>query len=228
MKDITIADTLAHEQLARDEQSVGVFFAAFAVQYLLHKDMLQNKMTKPNFIKLFGDFSLTASQRIFIKEIIGKKEFQKVVEEMQNLLLEALSLNPKQALPHLLYLSRIPKSFLIRQVFKHSDQILPKYDFIDKLIVKDIRELDFSALKNNMWTLPSEQQLLVLVKLFIELGDDKMDKKRKTVIDSFTENLARWKIEMKKHTDNDGILNSANITTLTLFVDNYYATEELI
>lgn len=226
MTEITRADTLAHEQLARDEQSVGVFFAAFAIQYLLHKDMLQNKMTKPGFLKLFGDVSLSASQRILIKEIIAKKEFSKVVDEIQNLLLESLSANPKQPLPHALYLSRIQKSFLIRQIFRHSSQVLPKYEFIDKVLVKDIRQLNFKELNNNMWTLPADQQVLVLVRLFIELGDDGIAIKRKTLIESFTENLARWKVEMKKHTDNDGILNSANITMLTSFIDNYFAEEE--
>lgn len=225
MTETTSTDTLAQERMAKDEQSVGVFFAAFAIQYLLHKDMLQNKMNKPNFLKIFGDFSLSVSQRMLVKELIAKKQFLKIVEEIQNLYLEVLSSNPKQQYPHLLYFSRIQKGFLLKQIFGHVEQPLPKYDFINKIIVKDIRELNFEELNNCIWALPVEQQILVISRIFVELGDDNMEKKRKTIVDSFSENLARWKVEMKKHTDNDGILNSPNITMLTSFVDNYYTEE---
>lgn len=40
MTETTSTDTLAQERMAKDEQSVGVFFAAFAIQYLLHKDIV--------------------------------------------------------------------------------------------------------------------------------------------------------------------------------------------
>lgn len=223
MTETTKADTLAHEQIAKEEQAVGVFFAAFAVQYLLHKDMLQNKMTKPNFLKIFGDMSLSASQRMFVKELIARKPFNKVVQEMQNLYIEVLSANSKQVFPHVLFFSRIQKGFLIRQIFQHSDQVLPKYEFVGKILVKDVRELNFDELNNSLWTLPVEQQILVISRIFVELGDDNMEKKRKNIIDSFSENIARWKIEMKKHTDDDAILNSPNIVMLTSFVDNYYS-----
>ena len=46
-------NTLAHELSARDEQFVGIFFAAFAIQYYLHKEMLSVKMTAPIFLDFF-------------------------------------------------------------------------------------------------------------------------------------------------------------------------------
>lgn len=224
MIEYTKADTIAHEQMAKDEQHIGEFFASFAIQYLLHKDMLQNKLTAPKFLKHFGDISISASQRILIKEIISSKELVKVTDELQNILLESLAPNSKSQRPDLIFLSRIQKAFLIRQIFKHSSTVLPKYEFIEQFINKDIRKLDLKSLYKQMWALSVEQQIIILCRIFASLEQDGMDSKRKTIIDSFSENLTRWKKAMQAP-EYEGILNSPNIVTLSSFIKNFHDPE---
>lgn len=228
MIEITKADTVAQEKMAQDEQNIGVFFAAFAIQYLLHKDMLQNILAAPKFLKHFGDITLSASQRIFIKEIIRTKDSDgaRIVDELQGTILESMSAKAKYPRPDLFFLSRIQKDFLIKQIFAHSPQeTLPKYAFIDKFVTSNIREVDLKKLINTMWVLSVEQQILILCRIFVALGNDGNEKNRKTIIDSFSENLDKWKQAMSKP-PYDILLTTPNIITMTAFISQYNATED--
>lgn len=227
MIETTKADTVAHEKMAQDEQNIGVFFAAFAIQYLLHKDMLQNILTAPKFLKHFGDFTLSASQRIFIKEIIRSKESEtaRIVDEMQAAILESMSAKSKYQRPDLFFLSRIQKDFLIKQIFAHSsEEVTPKYEFVEKLLTSNIREINLKNIINTMWILSVEQQILILSRIFVSLSDDGNPKKRKTVIDSFSENLDKWKQAMSKP-PHDVLINTPNIVTMTSFIAQYHSEE---
>lgn len=181
-------NTLAHELLARDEQFVGIFFAAFAIQYYLHKDMLAKKINPPVFLDFFKDIELYASQRVFIKNIISNKKYKLICEEVQNLLIE-YNINQEKR-PYEIFLSRMNKAFLIRQIFKHSNQILEKYRFIGNFINKEINEIDYKILYEKMWHLPIEQQLLICVCIFSKLQDS-FESKKKSIGSSFLENTKR-------------------------------------
>lgn len=188
--------TVAHELVARDEQIVGVFFSAFAIQYFLHKDMLSNKLNAPNFLNIFADIETYATQRMFVKNIIGNKKYAKVIEELQSVFLEFCTNPVKNSQPYLLFLSRINKAFLIRQVFQHSDQILEKYQFIEDFLNKE--EVDLDKLNTKMWHLPVEQQLLIIARIYSTIHDD-YDDKKKTVINSYKENVQRLIDESNKN-----------------------------
>ena len=181
-------NTLAHELLARDEQFVGIFFAAFAIQYYLHKDMLSKKLNPPVFLDFFKDIELYASQRVFIKNMVSNKKYKPICEEIQNLLMEYNTNQDRR--PYDIFLSRMNKSFLIRQIFKHSDQVLEKYRFIGNFINKDINEIDYRELYEKMWHLPVEQQLLICVCIFSKLHDN-FESKKKSIGSSFLENTKR-------------------------------------
>ncbi|NCQ51814.1 hypothetical protein GW796_07965 [archaeon] len=192
----TTNGSLAHELVARDEQIIGVFFTAFAIQYFLHKDMLHNKITPPTFITLFSDVETYATQRMFIKNLISDKKYVKIIEEMQSLFLEFCSNTSKNPQPYLLFLSRINKAFLIRQVFNHSDQILEKYQFIDDFLNKD--QIDMEKLNTKMWHFPVEQQILILARIYSTILDGYANKK-KTILKSYKENLQRLIDEVNKN-----------------------------
>lgn len=210
MNETTSTNTLAHEMIARDEQFVGIFFACFAIQYYLHKDMLQNKLTAPSFLKFFGDIEVYASQRVFIKNIIANKKYSKVIEEMQSLFLECSADPIKHPNPHSLFLSRLNKAFLIRQIFHHSDQVLEKYKFIETFLGKDIASLNIDELHSKMWHLPVEQQLLILVRIFSQIRDG-YDNKKKNIMASFAENLLRLKEEIKRNPERHSALQGSNL-----------------
>lgn len=229
MIETTKANTAAQDRMAQDEQNIGVFFASFAIQYLLHRDMLQNILSTPQFLKHFGDVSISASQRIFVKEIIRAKdnETSRIVEELQFTLLESMSTKSKNPRPDLFFLSRIQKDFFIKQIFKHTDDIMPKYEFIDKFVTSNIREIDLKTLVNSMWVLSVEQQILILCRIFVALGEDGMPGKRKTIIDSFSENLDKWKIAMSKP-PHDVLINTPNIVTMGGFIDKYHSDDDVL
>lgn len=184
--------TLAHELVAREEKNVELFFAAFAIQYYMHKDMLINNLNPPTFIKFFGDMELYASQRVFINNLINNKKYKNVVERMEKLLLE-YNVNSNR-LPYESYLNSINKAFLIRQIFEHTDQTLAKYVFIKDFINKDIADIDLDALDLKMGSLPVEQKILILVRIFIQLKDT-FENKKKEIMESFIENIRRKKDE---------------------------------
>lgn len=207
-------NTLAHELLARDEQFVGIFFAAFAIQYYLHRDMLNIKIREPQFLDLFKDIELYASQRVFIKNIISNKKYKGICEEMHSYLLEYNQNQEKR--PYDIFLSRINKGFLIRQIFKHTDQVLEKYRFVGNFINKDISQLDQDDLFNKMWHLPVEQQLLVCVCIFSKLSDN-FENKKKPLGQSFVENSQR----LKEAFSTMGKQNSIEFANLELFIRHF-------
>lgn len=185
-------NTLAHEIILKEEQNIGIFFAAFAIQFYFNKEMMSSKVYKPSFLRLFSDIDIYASQRVFVKNIITNKNYSKVVNALENLFLEYSGDDAK--MPYLLMLSRINKGFLIRQIFSQTDQILSKYEFISDFIGKDISQLDFDVLHEKMQFLPEEQQILILSRLFILMRDGFEDRK-KTLKASFAENIIRMKHE---------------------------------
>lgn len=185
-------NTLAHEIILKEEQNIGIFFAAFAIQFYFNKEMMTNKVYKPSFLRLFSDIDIYASQRVFVKNIITNKRYNKVVRTIENLFLEYTGDDSK--MPYLLMLSRLNKGFLIRQIFAQTDQILSKYEFINDFVDKDIAQLDFNTLHDKMQFLPEEQQILILARLFILMRDGFEDRK-KTLKASFAENIIRMKHE---------------------------------
>ena len=188
----TSSNTLAHEMIAREEQNIGLFFTAFAIQFYMSREMLRKKLNKPAFILFFGDMEIYASQRVLIKNIITSHHFKKVIEDMDFIFHEHNE-KPDQ-LPHEIFLSRINKGFLIRQIFKQTDQILSKYHFIDKYVGKEISMLDLDELKKDMEAFPVEQQILVLARIFIQMKDN-FENKKKSIHKSFIENIKRTKDE---------------------------------
>jgi hypothetical protein len=189
----TSASTLAHELIAKEEQNIGIFFAAFAIQYYFHKEILKQKIAEPVFVKFFGDIDLYASQRVLIKNIINNRHYRPICEELEKYFMEYNSNDEK--LPHNIFLGRVNKAFLIRQIFKHTDQVLSKYNFIEKYIGQDIAHLNLDDLYADMNGIQIEQQILVLVRIFIHMKDG-FENKKKTLLDSFIENIKRTREDL--------------------------------
>lgn len=185
-------NTLAHELVAREEKSVEIFFAAFAIQYYMHKDMLVNPLNPPAFIKFFGDIEIYASQRVFINNIINNKKYKPVLAKIEKLLLE-YNINSTR-LPYQSYLNSINKAFLIRQIFEHTDQTLSKYGFIKDFLNKDLIDIDLDLLDEKTINFPVEQKILILVRIFVQLKDN-FENKKKEIMESFLENIKRKKEE---------------------------------
>lgn len=200
--------TVAHELVARDEQIVGVFFSAFAIQYFLHKDMLNNKLISPNFLNIFADIETYATQRMFIKNLIGNKKYSKVIEDLQSIFLEYCANPTKNSQPYLLFLSRINKAFLIRQVFQHSDQVLEKYQFIQDFLGQE--QIDFDKLNTKMWHFPAEQQILILARIYSTIHDE-YEEKKKTIMNSYKENVQRLIEEVNKHPSRYQVIQVNNL-----------------
>lgn len=189
------SNTLAHELVAREEQNVGIFFAAFAIQYYLTKEMLHYNLHKPGFLVFVGDIELYASQRVFIKNIILNTKYQHLISKMEFILLEHNAHAEK--LPHEILLSKFNKAFLIRQIFKQTDQVLPKYSFIDKYLGINIIDLDLDELYISMEDLTIEQQVLVLTRIFSQLTDS-FEGKKKSIYSSFIGNIKSIRQELIK------------------------------
>ncbi len=206
--------TVAHELVARDEQIIGNFFAALAIQYFLHKDMLNNKLVPPSFITIFSDVETFATQRMFIKNLIGNSKYIKVIEEVQSLYLEYCSNPRKNPQPFLLFLSRINKAFLIRQIFNHSDQILDKYQFVEDFLGQP--QIDLDKLNAKMWHFPVEQQILILARIYSTTNDSYEDKK-KTILNSYKENVQRLITEVNRNPNRYQVIQ---VNNLKLFVQD--------
>jgi len=200
--------TVAHELVTRDEQIVGMFFSAFAIQYFLHKDMLNNKLIPPNFLNICADIETYATQRMFIKNLIGNKKYSKVIEDLQSIFLEYCANPTKNSQPYLLFLSRINKAFLIRQVFQHSDQILEKYQFIQEFLGQE--QVDLDKLNTKMWHFPVEQQILILARIYSTIHDEYEDKK-KTIMNSYKENVQRLIEEVNKNPNRYQVIQVNNL-----------------
>ena len=208
-------NTLAHEQLARDEQFVGVFFAAFAIQYANKKDSsVEFKNIK--FLNLFKDIELYISQRSFIKTMIETKQFNPICAELIRLIDRPEKM---EKTPYDYFLSTINKTnkgFLIRQIFSHTDQVLEKYRFISDFVNKDISQIDFEDLYKKMWHIPVEQQILVCVCIFSKIKDS-FESKKKTIGFSYSEKTN------KINTKNNSLKNEQYVSIFfAAFVIQYY------
>lgn len=209
-------NTLAHEQLARDEQFVGIFFAAFAIQYSSEQN--DNTSLKDiKFLDMFKDIELYVSQRVFIKSIIHTKPYKPVCEELYKLIVD--NEQRKGQNPYDYFLSKIDKSnkhFLIRQIFNHTDQVLEKYRFINDFVNKDVTKIDMEALYKKMWHFPVEQQILVCVYLFSKINDN-FESEKKSIGISYNEKAVQLDTKDSYQKDEDfvGVFFSA-------FVIQYY------
>lgn len=211
----TSITTLAHELVARDEQYVGLFFASVAIQYYLHKDMLNSKVNAPYFVKFFIDIETYASQRAFINNIINDSKYIKIIDCMKGLFLTCDKSKEKHSYD--IFLTSINKSFLIRQIFNHTDQVLDKYKFIDKFITKDVTNINMEELYSKLSPLPVEQQILVLTRIFSSLKDEIVGKK-KTILDSFGENIGRMQAEIRRNPARFTAIEVNNLISFGKFV----------
>lgn len=207
-------NTLAHELVAREEKSVEIFFAAFAIQYYVHKDMLANSLNPPGFIKFFGDIEIYASQRVFINNLINNKRYKPVLLKMEKLFLDYNINNTR--LPYQAYLNSFNKAFLIRQIFEHTDQTLSKYSFMKDFIDKDIIDINLDTLDERMAHLPVEQKILILVRIFVQLKDS-FENKKKEIMESFIENIKRKKDELSSKNK----VGTVEYTNLVSFLEKF-------
>lgn len=211
----TGASTLAHELVAREEQNIGTFFSAFAIQFYMCKEMLKYKLVKPNFIHNFSDVNLYASQRVLIKNFITNPLYRDLAIEIEDLLVQHNNNLSKP--PHEIFLSNINKAFLIRQIFKQTDQVLPKYKFIEDFIGLDISQLDINKLGQHLQTLPVGDQILVVSRIFSQMKDS-FESKKKTVLTSFIENIKRTRQEYIQKNKAVG----QDYNTLEMFYNSFY------
>ena len=149
-----------------------------------------------------------ASQRIFIKELIHNEKFAKVIGELQILFLEYCSNPKKNPQPYQSFLARINKSFLIRQIFNHSNQVLEKYAFIEDFLGK--QQVDLDRLNAKMWHFPIEQQILILARVYASVTDG-LTNKIKTIGDSYKENVTRFVSEVNKFPNKYQIVQVENL-----------------
>lgn len=187
--------TLAHELIALEEQNIGIFFAAFAIQFYMNKEMLKRNLNNPPFLIYFGDVEIYASQRVLVKNIINNNAYRLICEKIALTLYDENMYGDKQA--HELFLGSIhnaKKAFFIRQIFKQTDQILQKYEFIEDFIHLDIVQLDVGQLYQQLALLPIEEQILILARIFSKMRDG-FDNKKKTILESFIENIRRTHTE---------------------------------
>ncbi len=218
---ISNGTNFSHEALAQDEQSIGVFFAAFSVQVLFQVKLLQFKLKEPKFLDLFNDIVLFASQRIFINKLLHDEKYKLITQYIRDLI-RRNSIDPKiTKQPYILFLSELNnKSFLIRQIFGHSSQVLPKYTFINKYLEIDITKVNIDMLFREMENLSIEEQVLCLSRIFIKLQDQYVDK-QKTIKQSFEENLKRTKEELINNQESRKNVNMKNIDMLEEFYKNW-------
>ena len=215
----TQTEEIVQELLVRDERLVSVFFSAIAIQYFLHKDMLNNKLIPPNFISINGDVETCATQRMFIKELIHNKKYGKLMEELQLIYLEYVRDPKKYPQPYILFLSRINKSLLIRQIFSHAG-IIDKYSFIEDFY--GVENIDIEKLNSKMWHFPIEQQILILARVYSGITDKFIDK-RKTIFNSYKENVTRFVAEVNKYPNKYQV---SQVNNLKLFMQDFKLKEE--
>lgn len=207
--------TLSHELIAKEEQNIAIFFAAFAIQYYLHKNLLQQEIIYPNYLKYYADIKILASQRIFIKNLIVDKNYQTICSYIETSLLQN-----KEAFPHNFFLSKMNKAnkiFYIRQIFSHSNQILKKYQFFSIFDKKST--IDLSELYTFLKPLSLDEQILCLSRIYINIDDQNHDK-QKTIFQSFHENFQRCVLELEKNNKLFKKINTNNLETIRLFFKN--------
>jgi len=208
--------TLAHELIAREEHYVGVFFAAVSIQYYLHKDMLGSaRMPAPLFLKFFNDIEISASQRIFVKNFINNNKYSTALSYLKELFLTCDESKGEHS--YTVFLAKINKSFLIRQIFNHTEQVLDRYKFIKDYINLDITDIKMETLHKNLESLSPEQQILIFTRIFTKIKDNNPSK-TKTILGSFEENIAKMQAEIKKNPNNFTVIEVNNLLAFGKFI----------
>lgn len=186
-KEYTSGATFSHEIVAMEEAKIGIFFSALAIQLLLTPKMLKMKNIYPEYLEKNANVEICAAQRVVIQKIIDLPEFKDVKEEFEFFISQYAIDNSVE--PVQIFLNGINKSFLIRQIFKKTAQILPKYDFIENYIGVPFREFNWEQLSKDMMSFPIEQKILILARIFDRTGDNVG--RNKTIIGSLIENSRR-------------------------------------
>lgn len=212
----------ALQMLARDEKVIGYFFAALATQYFLHKDMLVTKLTSPNFIFPYAKNNMCASQRVFIKDIITNPKFKKVLDEMQSLYGEYCNENVKKTPPQTIFLSRINKAFLIRQIFGHGDSVNERFTFIESLLDRNVKDLN--EIEKKLWHLPVEEQIIILSRIFDNISDSTPERD-KTLTNAYRENLHRITVDQKQHPEKHSQIYPGNLEAMRTGLHEYDTQE---
>lgn len=194
--------------LSRDEAKIGQFFAAVATQYFLHRDMLTNKLVAPNFLNSYDNYEMCAGQRIMIKDLIASESFKKVMDEMNALYMEYCNETGRRTPPASIFLSRINKAFLIRQIFEHTENLEGKSQFVRDYINKE--SIDIDDLGGKMWATPVEHQIIILARVFDTLNDG-IEEKKKTIMNSYRENLHRLTVDVRQHPNKHVNIHGGNL-----------------
>lgn len=160
----TNSATFSHEIVAIEEAKIGIFFSALSIQLLLTPKMLRMKNIMPLYLEKNANVEICAAQRLLIQKIIDSSYFKDVKEEFE-FLLSQYAIDSRVD-PDEIFLNNINKSFLIRQIFKKTSQILPKYNFIDNYIGVPFRDFNMEQLAKDMQELPVEQKILILARNF--------------------------------------------------------------
>lgn len=166
----TAQTSLAHEQLARNEQFVGMFLAVFISN--LNKDKYLINNDKIEFINNYLDIELYISQRMFIKRMIESPVFKDLIEYIVNLIDKSYNSSVTPLEQFMSSFNKGDKAFLIRQIFRHSEQVIEKYRFIQNFIDIPVQDIDMDILNKKMWQLPIEQQLLACSSVFSKIKDE--------------------------------------------------------
>lgn len=110
-------------------------------------------------------------------------------------------------------MASINKSFLIRQIFKQSSQILPKYNFIENYIGVPLRDFDWNKFSTELNDLAINQKILVLARIFDRTGDTVG--RNKTIIGSLIENSNKNVILLEKK----GMTETQEYMNLKMFLE---------
>lgn len=172
---------LAHEQLAKNEQFVGVFIATILLT--ANKEKYNITPEKFAFTEYYKDTELYASQRHFVRKIVESPLFRDFMDYISLLLNKSESSNRsgethKSPLDFFLdSFKKGDKAFLIRQIFKHTDQVLEKYRFLQDFTNIPQENIDIDNLNRGLWTLPIEQKILCATYIFAQMKDNNLDEK---------------------------------------------------
>ena len=206
-----VTNTLSHDLISKQDQNVGFFFVSFAIQAYSSKFLLKKSFNFPVFIKHFSDLEIFAVQRVFIKEILFNKLFVEICNEFIKMFIEYDS---GSLYPHENFLKKINKGFLLRQIFKQTEQILDKFSFVDNYLNKtSISDNYMENLAKDLANLTVHEKILVLTRVFISLSDITYDNK-KTIFTSFMENLKRTKNDYVIH----GLEQSKEVENLQMMI----------
>lgn len=207
----TNSATFSHEIVAIEEAKIGIFFSALSIQLLLTPKMLRMKNIMPLYLEKNANVEICAAQRLLIKKIIDSSYFKDVKEEFE-FLLSQYAIDSRVD-PDEIFLNNINKSFLIRQIFKKTSQILPKYNFIDNYIGVPFRDFNMEQLAKDMQKLPVEQKILILARIFDRTGDNVG--RNKTIMGSLVENSKKNLSLLEKR----GLVNTQEYLNLKLLLE---------